>query len=214
MDRPSIAKCEEHAVLSPTDRRRPRILAIGGTTRPGSYPSTLAIAVDEARRLDADVSEWIGHDLVLPLFNPESADQEARGQRLRQAVRACDGVLVASASYHGGIPGVLKNAFDYIDGADPQRPYLSGRAVGIIACAGGWQASAATLAALRTMTHALRAWPTPLGITINSSEVFASDGSCSDKDLDARLRAVARDVIEFAIARQLAGTVLASHQAA
>ena len=180
------------------------ILALGGTTRRGSTSEkALAIAVQEARRLGADVIEFTGPDLAFPIFDPERTDAHEGVENLRAALHRCDGVLISSAAYHGSVPGILKNAIDYIDASDPERPYLTDRAVGTIACAGGWQACGTTLAALRSIVHALRAWPTPLGITINSSEpVFAADGSCMDTDLASKLRSLAAQVVHFAAAQK------------
>ena len=42
--------------------------------------------------------------------------------------------------------------------------------MGLIATAAGWQAAVSTLQALRTITHALRGWPTPMGLAINTAE--------------------------------------------
>jgi len=77
------------------------------------------------------------------------------------------GLIVASPGFHGGPSGLIKNALDHLEelrGDD--RPYLDGRAVGCIVCAAGWQATAT-----RSTVHALRGWPTPLGVTINSTPV-------------------------------------------
>lgn len=190
---------------------RPRILAIGGTTRRGSSSEkALMIAVDQARRMGADVDQIVGPDLIMPIFDPNAAEDETGANRLRAAVRQCDGVIVSSAAYHGGIPGVLKNLIDYIDDSDSERPYLAGRAVGSIACAGGWQACGAVLASMRTLVHSLRGWPVPLGVTINSSEsVFSNDGACLQADTEARLRELAKQVVEFAM-WQRAGHALAA----
>ena len=73
---------------------------------------------------------------------------------------------------HGGPSGLIKNALDHLEELrDDERPYLDGRAIGCIVCAAGWQATATTLASLRSTVHALRGWPTPLGVTINSTPV-------------------------------------------
>ena len=64
----------------------------------------------------------------------------------------------------------IKNALDYAeDTAKDARPYLDGRAVGCIACAYGWQATDSTLIAMRSIVHALRGWPTPLGVAANTT---------------------------------------------
>jgi FMN reductase len=115
-------------------------------------------------------------------------------------VRQADGLILASPAYHGGVSGLVKNALDLLeDLGDDQRPYLHGRAVGCIATAAGWQASEGTLTALRTIVHALRGWPTPLGVTIKSTnDIFDTAGACIDTKVSNQLVAMAQQVVEFA----------------
>jgi FMN reductase len=78
-------------------------------------------------------------------------------------------------------------------------PYFDGRSVGCIACAQGSQAAGATLNALRSIVHALRGWPTPLGVAINTTKpAFCADGSLADDEIAAQLEILAIQVIEFA----------------
>ena len=97
----------------------------------------------------------------------------------------------------------MKNALDYVeDLRDDTRPYLDGRAVGLAAVAHGWQAAVTTLEQLRTITHALRGWATPLGGSINSAETkFDDTGGASDEKSQRTLRLIGRQVAEFAVAR-------------
>lgn len=39
---------------------------------------------------------------------------------LREAIRACDGILIATPEYNYSIPGVLKNALDWVSRGDGQ----------------------------------------------------------------------------------------------
>jgi FMN reductase len=67
---------------------------------------------------------------------------------------------------------LLKNAIDLLeDLRDDVRPYLQDRAVGCIVTAHGLQGAGATLISVRTIVHALRGWPTPLGVTVNTSQL-------------------------------------------
>jgi FMN reductase len=95
---------------------------------------------------------------------------------------------------------VVKNALDYVqDLVSDAQPYFDGRAVGLIAVAGGWQAAGSTLATLRSITHALRGWPTPLGVTANSSQLlFDSDGALADDGIGMQLDILALQVVSFA----------------
>ncbi|WP_137391561.1 NADPH-dependent FMN reductase [Rhodoligotrophos defluvii] len=189
-----------------TNRRRSSVLALGGTTRKNSTSErALNIAVEELRSAGVEVTVIAGPDLLLPMFDPDNLADDPRVRLLQDAVHNCDGMLISSASYHGGVPGLLKNAIDYIDAADPRRPYLDGRAVGCIACAGGWQATGSTLTALRAMVHALRGWPVPLGVAINTTQkLFSESGDCLDPHVAESLRKMAQQVLEFIRMRELA----------
>jgi len=101
------------------------------------------------------------------------------------------------------VSGLVKNALDYIeDLRDDSRPYLDGRAVGCVATASGWQSAVTTLTALRSIVHALRGWPTPLGVAVNSADVSFGDAGCSSEQVALNLRTVGRQVAEFALARR------------
>jgi FMN reductase len=77
--------------------------------------------------------------------------------------------------------------------------YFDGLAIGCIACAGGWQAAGPTLAALRSIAHALRGWPTPLGAMLNTStKLFDERGTCLDLSAKMQLETVGRQVAQFA----------------
>ena len=79
------------------------------------------------------------------------------------------------------------------------RVYFEGRAVGLIAVAAGWQATGSTLATLRSITHALRGWPTPMAVAINSATpVFGEDGAFADPGVAGQLEILAGQVVEFA----------------
>ena len=57
-----------------------------------------------------------------------------------------------------------------------------------------------TLAALRSIVHALRGWPTPFGATLNTSEkLFDANGGCTDERIAAQLALVGKQVVEFAV---------------
>jgi FMN reductase len=136
----------------------------------------------------------------LPLYVPERKERTAGESRLIEAVRRCDGVIVGTPGYHGSLSGPIKNALDMLeDTARDERPYLDGRAFGCVVTAYGWQACGTTLVALRMVAHALRAWPTPFGATLNASTpLFGSDGNCIDDAITRQLATVASQVVEFA----------------
>jgi FMN reductase len=182
----------------------PRILGVGGTTRSGSSTEkALALCLTAAQDAGAQVTLVSGPDLVMPLYSPEAAERTEQARRLLALLRSSDGIVIASPGYHGSLSGLVKNALDYTeDLRGDAQPYLEGRAVGCIACAGGWQAAVATLAALRSIVHALRAWPTPMGAAINTADLaFDGSGGCTDAQVRRQLELIGRQVVEFAAMR-------------
>ncbi len=154
----------------------PLIVGIGGTTRPGSTSERLiraVLALAEARGARSQM--FAGPDLVrLPHFAPESVSRTPEQLALVEAVREADGVVIGTPGYHGGVSGLVKNAIDQLeDLRDDSRPYLDGRPVGLIVTAGGWQACGVTLSSLRDVAHALRGWPTPAAVLVNSGDFAA-----------------------------------------
>jgi FMN reductase len=183
------------------DRTAPFIVGIGGTARPGSSSEMcLREALKAAELVGANTALFSASALDLPMFAPAGAGRTDTARRLVEAVRASDGVLLASPSYHGGISGLVKNALDYLeDLREDTRPYLDGRAVGCISCAAGWQGSVTALNALREIVHALRGWPTPLGIGVNTlGPLFDTEGACTDEALSSQLAIMAAQVVSFA----------------
>ncbi len=181
------------------------VVGIGGSLRPDSQSErALRIALSGAEEAGAKTIAFSGEDLVLPFYDPAIADRPANALRLIDELRSADGVVIVSPGYHGTVSGLVKNALDYLeDLREENEPYLDGRAVGCVSVAFGWQAAVTTLTALRSIVHALRGWPTPLGAAVNSAVVkFDADGGCSDPKVAANLRTIGAQVVDFANARQ------------
>lgn len=189
----------------------PHIVGIGGTAAPGSSTEqALALALASAADRGARVTMFGGADLAqLPHYLTGDAAAHPCAQRIIAAVRAADGLIFASPGYHGSISGLVKNAIDYLEEtAKDARVYLDGIPVGLIVTAYGWQATGSTLATLRSIVHALRGWPTPLGAAINTSGGIFRDGACSDAGAAAQLALVGRQVHQFARLKILDPAVL------
>ena len=186
-----------------TASRKPLIVGIGGSTRAGSITErALCLALKAAETAGAQTALFGGPFLArLPIYAPEKSERSSEQNEFIEAVRASDGIIVATPGYHGGISGLVKNALDLLDDLrDDRRCYLDGRAVGCIVAAFGWQTCGTALSALRSVVHSLRGWPTPLGAALNSSEaVFDEEGNCADAKAATQLAIVGRQVVEFAL---------------
>jgi FMN reductase len=179
----------------------PFIVGLGGTTRPGSTSEVaLRFALRAAELAGAKTAMLAGPALHLPMYAPEKAERSEGAFELVSLLRRSHGVILASPGYHGSISGLVKNALDYVeDMRGDATVYFDGRAVGCIACAHGWQATGSTLATLRSIVHALRGWPTPVGVAVNSSlNLFDGDGHCLDTTMGTQLALMAQQVVAFA----------------
>lgn len=181
-------------------RFKPVIIGLGGTTRAGSSTErALGFALAAAEAAGAEVELIAGPDLILPMYSPETPERTPEARRIVAALRRAHGVIIASPGYHGSLSGLIKNALDYVeDMRGDAVPYLDGRAVGLIACASGWQATGTTLVALRSIIHALRGWPTPLGVGVNTvGGLLDPAGTIADPAIAAQLTLLGQQVVDF-----------------
>jgi FMN reductase len=183
---------------------RPLVVGIGGTTRAASSTErALRLALHGAEAEGARTRLFGGTFLhSLPHYAPENEARSAEQIQLIEAVREADAVIIATPGYHGGVSGLVKNALDTLeDLRNDTRPYLDGRAVGCVVTAYGWQGTGVVLTSLRSIVHALRGWPTPLGAAVNSLETrFDTLDSCTDPKVSEQLALVGRQAATFALA--------------
>lgn len=177
-----------------------RVVGIGGTLREGSSSERLVRAtLDRCVARGAQVQMFDGPFLArLPHYDPAAPVRNDAERELVEGVRAADALVIASPGYHGGISGLVKNAIDLLEElARDARPYFDGRPVGLIVSAAGWQATGVTLSALRSVVHAMRGWPTPLGIAVNSVEQrpFDASGSLVDAGIMAQIDTLADQLV-------------------
>jgi chromate reductase len=92
------------------------VLVICGSLRKGSYNAALTRALPELAPLDMKLitAPPIGS---FPLYNADVQDTSgfpAPVNELAEAIRAADGVLFVTPEYNWSMPGVLKNAIDWV----------------------------------------------------------------------------------------------------
>ena len=181
--------------------KQPVIIGVGGTLREGSSSEkALRLALKAAADLGAHTEIFAGSAINLPPYDPADRSRAPEAMALVEALRRADGVIFSSPGYHGSVSGLLKNAIDYTeDMRSDGRVYLADRAVGVVVCADGIQAMGSTLNTLRSITHALRGWPTPFAAMVNAgAKPFLPDGTCQSTEVEQSLRLVAAQVVEFA----------------
>lgn len=179
----------------------PLVVGLGGTLRADSSTERALRHCLRAVEAQGGRTElFCGADLDLPMYNPHDAARTAKASGLIDGLRRADAVVVASPGYHGAVSGLVKNALDYVeDMRGDATVYLDNKPWGVITCAYGWQAAVGTLGQLRVIGHALRAWPTPLGVAINSADpVWDADGELVDTGVRSQLELLATQLLTFA----------------
>lgn len=181
--------------------KAPFVVGLGGTLRADSSTErAVRYCLEAVQRQGGRTRMFAGPDLELPMYAPHSLERTPAALEFVSALRDADAVVVGSPGYHGAISGLVKNALDYIeDLREDPRVYLDNTPWGCISCAYGWQAAVGTLGQLRSIGHALRAWPTPLGVAINSADkIWSETGELADSPVRSQLDMLANQVLTFA----------------
>ncbi|GFM20326.1 MULTISPECIES: NADPH-dependent FMN reductase [Mycobacteriaceae] len=193
-----------------TTTSQPFIVGLGGTLRANSSTErALRRCLAAVERQGGRTRLFAAEEIDLPMYAPHELERTPRALELVKALRDADAVVVGSPGYHGAVSGLVKNALDYIeDLREDPRVYLDNTPWGCISCAYGWQAAVGTLTQLRSIGHALRAWPTPLGVAINSADpVWAPSGELADtaqgKVVANQLELLATQLLAFAQTTQV-----------
>jgi len=125
-----------------------RVIGIAGSLRTASFNRALLSAARELAPPELIIEVRELKDL--PLFN---ADLESDGvpvavAELRRAVRSADGLLLATPEYNHGVPGVLKNAVDWL--SQPLRQSaLEGKPTAVMGASTGLAGTARSQSQLR-----------------------------------------------------------------
>ena len=178
-----------------------RILGISGSLRHGSYNTALLRAA--VPLLDAGVELEIATLHGIPLYDGDLEAAEGLPQAVRDLkarVAACDGLLLATPEYNNGIPGVFKNAIDWLSRPPADIPQVFGdRAVALIgASPGGFGtilAQDAWLPVLRTL--GTRPWFGGRLLVSRAAHVFNDAGEMVDEAMRAKLRDFLRGFAQF-----------------
>ena len=125
-----------------------RIIAIAGSLRRASFNRALIAACAELA--PAGMTIEVRTIDGVPPFNE---DDEAQGApepvaRLREAIGAADGLLVATPEYNASVPGVLKNALDWLS-RPPGKSALRSKPVAVLGASPGVLGTARAQAHLR-----------------------------------------------------------------
>ncbi|WP_204140670.1 NADPH-dependent FMN reductase [Halomicronema sp. CCY15110] len=160
-----------------------KLVGIAGSLRTESYShQALAIAASKAQDLGAEVTVLDLRQMTLPFCHGGDYADHPDVAVLQQAVKAADGLILATPEYHGSVSGVLKNALDLMSFEQ-----LDGKVVGTISVLGG-QANSNALNDLRKIARWVHAWVIPEQVAIGQAwQAFDEQGKLVDAKLAERL---------------------------
>ena len=132
------------------------ILALSGSLRKESLNTRLLKSAAEAAP-ELTFDEFL--DLAaIPLFNEDTEHPAPPAVAdLRRRIRAADGVLIATPEYNGSLPGVLKNALDWLSRPADDGPVLDRKPVAMIGASQGPLGSIRAQLNLRQVLHKMNA---------------------------------------------------------
>ncbi|GAA4801524.1 NADPH-dependent FMN reductase [Lysobacter hankyongensis] len=176
-----------------------RILGISGSLRAASFNTALLRAARRAAPEGVEIEIATLHGI--PLYDgdleaatgiPEAVDA------LKARIRASDALLLATPEYNNGMPGVLKNAIDWLSRpAGELRQLFGGRPLALMGASpsgfGTLLAQAAWLPVLKSL--GVQVWPGKSLMLSRAHQSIGADGEIVD---EAALKTIADFVAGYA----------------
>jgi chromate reductase len=176
------------------------ILALSGSLRTGSQNTKLLLAAAAAAPDGVDVTIYDR----LKEIPPYDADDDIPGhqpvavRRLKHAIAEADALLIATPEYNHSIPGVLKNALDWVSRPLAESPALN-KPVAVVSSSTGMFGGVWAAAETRKVLGALGARVLENTLTLPKAHERLADGV--DEALSAELRSVVHALTDAVEAR-------------
>jgi len=179
-----------------------RILGISGSLRRGSYNTALLHATELVAKSGVELKVATLHGI--PLYDGDLEEREGippAVAELKERILASRGVLLATPEYNNGIPGVFKNAIDWLSRPPADIPRVFGnRPFAVIgASPGGFGtilAQDAWLPVLRIL--GVRYWTDGRLLISRAHQRFDEQGELKDESVRGRLAAFLDGFAAFA----------------
>jgi chromate reductase len=178
-----------------------RIIGLSGSLRQHSFNTGLLRAA--AASAGADVSLDVYTPEGIPLYNGDIEDAEGLPPavvKLKEAIAAADGLLLATPEYNNGIPGVFKNTIDWLSRPpEANTGIFVGKPIAVIGASpsgfGTLLAQDAWLAVLRTL--GTRPWFEGRLLVSHAGQQFDAMGQLTDNNTRDRLQSFMEGFVAF-----------------
>jgi chromate reductase len=173
-----------------------QVLAVSGSLRRGSHNTNLLRAAAELAGDGVELVLWDGLKRVPPYDeDDDGADAPAAVAELRSAVAGADAVLIATPEYNASIPGVLKNALDWVSRPVATNP-LRNKPAAVVGASTGAFGAVWAQAELRKVlaTIGARALQTEVAAR-HAAERFDESGRLLDDELRAELAEAVEELV-------------------
>ena len=184
----------------------PTIIGLCGSLRRGSFNRMLLRAAIEAAPAGTSIEQASIREI--PLYDGDLEAEHgvpAAVQRLKDRIAATDGLLIVTPEYNNSMPGVLKNAIDWLTrpAADIRRVF-GGRPVAIMGATPGQGGTALSQAAWLPVVRTLgmRPWFEGRVLVSVASKAFDADGKLADTATRDKIRTFVEGFAAFAEAER------------
>jgi chromate reductase, NAD(P)H dehydrogenase (quinone) len=179
-----------------------RVLGISGSLRRDSYNSGLLRAAADALPSGVELELFDGLKAI-PAYD---ADDDLDGgpepvRALREAVAEADAVLIATPEYNASIPGVLKNALDWVSRPHATNP-LRGKPAAVVGASTGMFGAVWSQAETRKVLSTIGARVVDRELPVpEADERFDADGRLNDREVEEQLAEVVTELVAAVEAR-------------
>ena len=178
-----------------------KVVGLSGSLRRGSYNAALLRGAVELA--PAGLSIEVGSIRDIPLYDGDIELEHGSPEpvrALKERIAAADGLLLVTPEYNNSIPGVFKNAIDWLSRPPADLPRVfGGKPVGLMGATPGpggtTLAHAAWLPVLRSL--GTQAWFGPRVYVSNAATVLDSEGRLVDGAVRATVTKFLVGFLEF-----------------